>query len=330
MPSPLLPKTIMGYVLRTSGRHQIGLAVLAAGVFGLTSVPLEIQRRIVNDAIKNGATQTIVWLALAYAGVALLEQGFKLGLNIYRGWVSEDAVRTLRKTLGQSGLHEPAYRDVAREARSEASADDDSETGTHAAMIVSEAEPIGGFVGMAISEPLLQIGILVSVIGYMTFIEPWALVLSLGFLLPQFLFVPLMQGAINRRAAERVKTLRGVGGDIVAQGVPQEEGIERVFRLNMGIYKIKFSMNLAMNFLFHAAVAIALGVGGLLVVEHRLQLGTVVAVVSGLGKLNDPWGDLVNWFREFSVDSVKYRLFADALERHGATHGGGGRGLATA
>ena len=98
MPSPLLPKTIMGYVLRTSGRHQIGLAVLAAGVFGLTSVPLEIQRRIVNDAIKNGATATIVWLALAYAGVALLEQAFKLGLNVYRGWVSEDAVRTLEAT----------------------------------------------------------------------------------------------------------------------------------------------------------------------------------------------------------------------------------------
>src|SRR5471030_194119 len=149
MSPTLLPKTIMGYVLRTSGRHQIGLAVLAAGVFGLTSVPLEIQRRIINDAIKNGATQTIVWLALAYGGVALLEQAFKLGLNIYRGWVSEDAVRALRKTLSQSGLHEPAHRDVAREARSEASADDDSETSTHAAMVVSEAEPIGGFVGMA-------------------------------------------------------------------------------------------------------------------------------------------------------------------------------------
>ncbi len=316
MPSPLLPKTIMGYVLRTSGKHQIGLAVLAAGVFGLISVPLEIQRRIVNDAIKNGATQTIIWLALAYAGVALLEQAFKLGLNIYRGWVSEDAVRTLRRTLRQSGLHEPMRRDVAREAKNEASNDDDSETGTHAAMVVSEAEPIGGFVGMAISEPLLQIGILASVIGYMTFLEPWALALSLGFLVPQMLFVPLMQGAINRRAAERVTTLRHVGGDIVSRGVPQEEGIERVFELNMGIYKIKFSMNLAMNFMYHAAVAIALGVGGLLVVDHKLQLGTVVAVVSGLGKLNDPWGDLVNWFRELSVDSVKYRLFVEALEHH--------------
>src|SRR5471030_2289848 len=106
MSPTLLPKTIMGYVLRTSGRHQIGLAVLAAGVFGLTSVPLEIQRRIVNDAINTAATETIFWLALAYAGVALLEQAFKLGLNIYRGWVSEDAVRTLRKALCQSGVDE--------------------------------------------------------------------------------------------------------------------------------------------------------------------------------------------------------------------------------
>lgn len=328
MASAALPKTIMGYVLRTSGRHQIGLALLAAGVFGLTSVPLEIQRRIVNDAIKDGATSTILWLAVAYGGVALLEQALKLALNVYRGWVSEDAVRTLRRTLRESGLHEPAHRDVRREARSESNKDDDSETGTHAAMVVSEAEPIGGFVGMAISEPLLQVGILVSVIGYMTFLEPWSLVLSAGFLLPQMLFVPVLQRAINQRAAERVQTLRHVGGDIVATGVPEDEGIQRVFELNMGIYKIKFSMNLAMNFMYHAAVGIALGVGGLLVVEDRLQLGTVVAVVSGLGKLNDPWGDLVNWGRELSVDAVKYRLFADALEQHGRP--GTARGLATA
>ena len=316
MPSATLPRSILGYVLRTSGKHQLGLAALAAGVFLLTSVPLEIQRRIVNDAIKNGATATIVWLAVAYAGVALLEQAFKLALNVYRGWVSEDAVRTLRRTLREAGLHEPAHRDVNREAKREASQDDDSETGTHAAMVVSEAEPIGGFVGMAFSEPLLQVGILVSVIGYMTSLEWWALLLSAGFLLPQLLFVPMLQRAINRRAAERVRTLRHVGGDIVATGVPEEEGIQRVFELNMGIYKIKFSMNLAMNFMYHAAVGIALGVGGLLAVQGKLEVGTVVAIVSGLGKLNDPWGDLVNWGREFSVDSVKYRLFADALSRH--------------
>ena len=35
--------------------------------------------------------------------------------------------------------------------------------------------------------------------------------------------------------------LRRVGGDIVEPGVPTDERIERVFELNMGIYKIKYS-----------------------------------------------------------------------------------------
>jgi ABC-type multidrug transport system fused ATPase/permease subunit len=135
------------------------------------------------------------------------------------------------------------------------------------------------------------------------------------------LFVPLMQQAINRRAGERIKTMRGLSGDIVDTGEPADQGIQRVFALNMGIYKIKYSMNMAMNLMYALAVAVALGVGGWLAVAGRIEVGTVVAVVSGLGKLNDPWGDLVNWAREWSVDSVKYRLFADAVN---------GKGLATA
>src|SRR4029077_14412621 len=149
-------------------------------------------------------------------------------------------------------------------------------------------------------------GILATVIGYMTYLEPWTLVLSIGFLLPQGLLCPLRRQAINRRAGKRIRTIRRVGSDIVETGVPEEERIERVFRLNMSIYRIKFSMNLGMNLMHYLAVAIALGVGGLFAVEGRIDVGTVVAVVSGLGKLNDPWGDLVNWGREFSVDSVKY------------------------
>jgi ABC-type multidrug transport system fused ATPase/permease subunit len=297
-----LPRTIMGYVVRSSGRHQIALAALSAAVFGLSSVPLELQRRIVNDAIKNGATKVILWLAVGYAGVVLLEQLLKLVLNVYRGWVSEDAVRTLRKTLRNVEESEGA-------------------AGTHTAMAVAEAEPIGGVVGMAISEPLLQAGILLSVIGYMAWLEPWTLLLSAGFLLPQAMFVPPMQQAINRRAEERIRTLRRVSGDIVETGIPDDERIERVFTLNMGIYKIKYGMNLGMNLMYALAVAIALGVGGWFAVAGRIDVGTVVAVVAGLGKLNDPWGDLVSWGRELSVDSVKYRLFADAVGR---------RGLATA
>ena len=41
-----------------------------------------------------------------------------------------------------------------------------------------------------------------------------------------------------------------------------------------------------------------------------------------MGKLNDPWGDLVNWGRELSVVEVKYKLFVAALDRLSEVAGG--------
>lgn len=297
----------MGYVLQRSGLHQIALALLSVAVFALSAVPLELQRRIVNDAIGSGAARTIFLLALAYAGVAILEQLLKLALNVYRAWVSETAVRAFRRTLH-------VQRDALAARRQSPGT-----TGVEIAMIVDEAQPIGGFVGISISEPLLQGGILASVIGYMIYLEPWMAALCPLFFLPQLVFVPLMQWAINRRAEARIRTMRevssGIAGAVVDEldVVTESRRIDQVFALNMGIYKFKYSMNLAMNLMYYFSVAAALGVGGWFAVEGRIEVGTVVAIVSGLGKLNDPWGDFVNWARELSVVGVKYRLFADVV-----------------
>ena len=48
-------------------------------------------------------------------------------------------------------------------------------------------------------------------------------------------------------------------------------------------------MNLLMNLMHHFAVAVALCVGGWSAIEGHIQVGTVVAIVGGLGKLDDPW-----------------------------------------
>ena len=41
----------------------------------------------------------------------------------------------------------------------------------------------------------------------------------------------------------------------------------------------------------------------------------MVAFISGIGRLNDPWGDLVNYFRDVNVTQIKYRLLADAVNQ---------------
>jgi len=304
-----LPANLFAYIWKLSARHQVGLCVLSITVFALSAVPLELQRRIVNDAIGKGAVSTIIWLAIAYACVALLEGAVKLCLNIYRSWVSEVTVRKLRKGIGALTAKAVQRDDAAAKG------------GTSISMILSESEPIGGFSGISISEPLLQGGILVSVFGYLTYLHPSMALLSIAVFSPQLFFVPLMQGAINRRAEERIHTLRKLSGGIVdatandgaLEAEKQEEDIHQVYRLNMGIFKLKFSMHFLMNLLHHMGVATVLGVGGWYAVQGKIEVGTVVAFVSGLAKVNDPWSDLINWYREMAVVRVRYNLIADSM-----------------
>lgn len=54
-------------------------------------------------------------------------------------------------------------------------------------------------------------------------------------------------------------------------------------------------------------------IGGWWVYTDRLEIGGVVAFISGISRLNDPWGDLVNYFRDMSVTQVKYQLLANAV-----------------
>ena len=146
-------------------------------------------------------------------------------------------------------------------------------------MILEEAEPIGGFVGISVSEPLLQGGVLASVIGYMFFLQPHLALLGIAFFIPQMVFVPLLQHAINVRARARILVKREISGAIAENGhadsvaPSQTMAIGRVFALNMGIYWRKYSMNLLMNLMHHMSVAVALCVGGWLALEGRIEVG---------------------------------------------------------
>ena len=57
-------------------------------------------------------------------------------------------------------------------------------------MIVAEVEPLGGLVAEGISEPLLQTGILLSVLAYITHLDPWMALAAFAIFLPRLVFVP--------------------------------------------------------------------------------------------------------------------------------------------
>lgn len=310
-PSPFdngLPRSIYRYVLATSAVHQLALVALTAVVALLEVGPLEMQRRIVDDLVKHRPFGWVIWLCAAYAGIVLVQGGTKLVLNIYRGWVGERAKRDLRRRVDEVVEH-PAADSPAAEAQ-----------GITTSMIVAEVEPIGGFVGESVSEPLLQAGIMASVFAYLIHIDPWMALAAIALFVPQLVFVPLLQSAVNRRTGARIRVLRQLGIAMIdrADGANDERRIQQAFSLDMGIFKIKFTMNFLMNLCTHMQIVSALLVGGWWVYTDRLAIGGVVAFISGIGRINDPWGDLVNYFRDINVTQVQYRLLADAVARLGA------------
>lgn len=304
-----MPKGLYRYIWQVSGRDQIFLSLMAVGVFLLDLAPLELQRRIVNGALEKHALMQLVVLAGLYVLAVLAQGGLKLLMNVYRGAVSEAANRRLRLQLS------PASDERATEPG-------ERREGVDISIIVSEVEAVGGFIGASVSDAVLNGGLLLAVFGYMLVLQPWMAAVAMLLFLPQILFIPFLQKAINRRTERRIKVLRGLSVEIVDEAAerrgPRKDGryrrqVDNIYRLNMQIFRRKFGMNFLMNLLHQLGVVGILFVGGWFVIQGRTEVGTVVAFISGLNRVNDPWGDLVNYFRDMTNAQVKYRMIATAL-----------------
>jgi hypothetical protein len=143
LPEHSLAKTLLGFVWSLSAWDQVYLCALSIAVATLDVVPIEIQRRIINVTVNRDKIGTILFLALAYGALVIIQGSVKLLLNIYRSWVAESAVRALRSLINNL-YHGNGFQPASPAAR-----------GLEIAMILTECEPVGGFVGDSISQPLL-------------------------------------------------------------------------------------------------------------------------------------------------------------------------------
>ena len=94
-----MPPTLVGFIIWVSGRHQIWIALCAILLFVADTVPLEMQRRLVNAAVKGGDIHNVLILAMIFAALTFLQGLIKIGLNLYRNWIGESAVRWLRNEI---------------------------------------------------------------------------------------------------------------------------------------------------------------------------------------------------------------------------------------
>lgn len=300
-----MPRKLAGFILAMGRSHQAALVLLSVMLFVVGIVPLEIQRRIINGATQGASFNAILMLVFAYFALALTEGSVKLALNIYRGWIGEVAIRWLRMAvLDARERHLEELTTLA--------------DGVEMSIVLAEAEPVGGFVGTSISEPVLQAGVLIAVGGYMIYLQPLlALAVAVVFI-PQAVLVPSLQGLINQRVKTKITVMRHLSEEMVDHDASpkasrhQAARVQRLFSTNVSIYRLKYSLNFLMNLMIQLGYVGIFALGGYYVVTGKTEIGTVVAFVAGLNKVSDPWGALVDWYRDLKVTQVKYDLIRDA------------------
>jgi ABC-type bacteriocin/lantibiotic exporter with double-glycine peptidase domain len=295
-------KSVIGYAIRMTGWHQAAACTLAVLVAVLNLAPIELQRRLIDDAISAGDARLLAVFGAAYAGVLVLHRVLKFTLEMYQGWLSESAaLYTRRHLLGI--YHERETEDAQEEA------------GQAVAIIGQETDKLAGFVGEGPSQAVVNMAIMLGVIAYMVTVQPKIAALSLLLLVPQVLLTPVMQNRLNRLTERRVELVRALGDDVAVgharDDEPSRHLIGRVYDNRIAFLAWKFLLKGTLNFLNHLAPLSVLVWGGWLAIQGQTTVGVLVAFVSGFEKLSDPIRELINFYRTCAQSNVQHRKIAE-------------------
>ncbi|MEM7498570.1 MAG: ABC transporter ATP-binding protein [Pseudomonadota bacterium] len=306
------PKSHSLYTLILRQTLWLQGTVIALGLMlpALAVLPLDLQRRIIDEAIPAQDLDLLGWFALIYAGAVLGRITLKFAIFYLRGWIAEIVARVMRVALIDAQRRRGS-------ARAHAS------LGPATSVLTAEVDPLGGFASEAISTPLIQGGTLLGVIGYMAITEPRLAAIGYGSLALEAILTPIIQTRINRLTHERIATLRLAGGEMIAAAEPTEHrhlvttlhGVRRTYIIRLRQNTLKAALKALRKLLERGADIAVLAVGALLVMQGEIGLGLVVAFLSGLREVRGPWSELVSFYRRLTDAQVKYLLVGDALQR---------------
>ena len=296
-------------IWRISWQRQIVLIILSIIIAGLAAVPLEYQKDIVNHLTDRSADQNeLLRLCIEMFALILLSLGFKWVLGFRSGTLGEDTIRFLR-----ARIYDNAVEKFKGDRR-------DLKEGTLATMISAEAEELGKFTGGAFSDPVVQIGTLLSVISFIAASQPGLGLLALCIITPQALLVLLTQKQVNRLVAERVHVLRRSTDAVLAselRTVSQSvmEDFDRIYETRRRMFVWKLSTKFVISALSGGGTVAVLLLGGWLVIDGRTDVGTVVAATAGLARLQGPTTFLIAFYRQVSATRVKFELLREMAAR---------------
>ena len=287
------------YVWRMTGRSQLLACALAIVATALSLAPVELQRRMFDDALSSQDFEMLLALAAIYLASVLALQAVKFVIGLLTGWMSESAVVYTRAHLWtfKARRRDPGVSSI----------------------LLTETDALGGFTGAAPSQFVANLSLLIGALAYMFWVEPLVAAAGLAMVAPQAVLAPIIQKRLNRYVSTRVRLLRRYAASLERDPAPEAgetaARLRSLHRARMAFLWWKFLMKAALNVLNAAAPLAVIVAGGWLAIAGDSSIGVIVAFVAGFARIGDPIRQLIGFYRETQEARVRHDLIADWMRQ---------------
>jgi ABC-type multidrug transport system fused ATPase/permease subunit len=308
--APVVRKSLLSWIFAKNKKLQILLVVSASVSVFANVVPLEMQKRIVNEAINLKKFDLLKVYCGIYLAAFVTSSSLKFLINSLQTIIGQRAVTDMRKELFRHALTLPLsfYRRT--------------QSGLVVAAISTELATAGDFVGMSIAIPATNLLMLAAFAAYLIWLNPLLAAVTLSVYPAVLLLVPMLQKRVNTYNKKRVYAGRRLSGkigesvagihEIQANGAFAAENrkfdvlaehLRRIrIKWRLFIYGIKATNSMFTNLSRFLVFAF----GGYLAIRGSLELGALVAFLSAQEKLYDPWKELIGFYQSYKTSAITY------------------------
>ena len=319
--------TIFKFIWRFSKTQQLILLVISVLSFPFYYYALDLPKTIINDAIDSSdfprmfmgyelqQIEFLLLLCFAYLGLVLINGGFKFWINVYRGRMGERMLRRLRYILFSRILRFPLkqFRKISQ--------------GEIIAMITAEVEPLGGYIGQAISLPVFQGGMLATALVFIILQDVYLGLAAIALYPVQMYVIPKLQAKVNALGKKRVQAVRRLS-ERIGESVTGIQDVHvhntsayelssfttwlgEIYHIRFEIYQRKFFIKFLNNFIAQITPFLFFSIGGVLVIKGNLSMGSLVAVLAAYKDLSPPWKELLAHYQAAMDARIKYEQLID-------------------
>jgi len=317
-----------GSLYRFVLRHSPVETALVCGLT-LASLPiyylgLDVPKNIMNQAILGrGITYptTVFGYSLDQVGYLAVMCAVFFALVVINGAIKQ-YINTLKGRLGERLLRRLRYELIARILRFPQPHFRKVSAGELIPMVTAEVEPLGGFMGDAFVQPLIQAGTLLTIVTFLFIQNPIMGIAAIAMYPLQGYVIPKLQRRVNMLGKERVRTVRKLSdrinetvasaGDVHVHGTANweradfSERLGIIYRIRFEIYQRKSFVKFLNNFLNQMTPFLFYAIGGYLVIKGQLSAGALTAALTANKDMTSPWKELLDYYQQSQDSKIKF------------------------